>query len=202
MGHNQIGWNPPVLPHLKYAVHRDGLHIWNGIAIEGAAQVMIKGNSMGTNWEGYYNTGLLDAFARGRLTRANDLSETTKLVMLMAQHMEDNYHGRYYAKAQNLSRKLRDEYDTRLREYDLLIMPTLPLKATKIPAADCSREETVARALEMINNTCPFDVTGHPSMTVPCAMSDGLPIGMMLTGRHFDESTILRAAHAFEQANK
>ncbi len=183
-------------------MHRDGLHIWNGIAIEGAAQVMIKGNSMGTNWEGYYNTGLLDAFARGRLTRANDLSETTKLVMLMAQHMEDNYHGRYYAKAQNLSRKLRDEYDARLRDYDLLIMPTLPLKATRIPAADCPREETVARALEMINNTCPFDVTGHPSMTVPCAMSDGLPVGMMLTGRHFDESTVLRAAHAFEQANK
>ncbi len=145
---------------------------------------------------------LLDAFARGRLTRANDLSETTKLVMLMAQHMEDNYHGRYYAKAQNLSRKLRDEYDARLRDYDLLIMPTLPLKATRIPAADCPREETVARALEMINNTCPFDVTGHPSMTVPCAMSDGLPVGMMLTGRHFDESTVLRAAHAFEQANK
>ena len=161
---------------------------------------MIKGNSMGTNWQGYYNTGLLDAFARGRLSRANDLSETTKLVMLMGQHMEDNYHGRYYAKAQNLAWSLRNEYDARLKDYDLLIMPTVPLKATKIPPKDCTREDYVARALEMINNTCPFDATGHPSMTVPCADSGDLPIGMMLTGRHFNESTILRAAHAFEQS--
>jgi amidase len=180
-------------------MHLDGIHIWNAIAIEGATALMIKGNSMGTNWEGYYNTGLLDAFARGRLTRPNDLSETTKLVMLMGQYMEDQYHGRYYAKGQNLSWKLRNAYDAALQNYDLLLMPTLPMKATKIPAKDCSREETVARALEMLNNTAPFDATSHPAMTVPCAMSDGLPVGMMLIGRHFDESTVLRAAHAFEQ---
>lgn len=181
-------------------MHRDGIHIWNGIAIEGANALMIKGNSMGTNWEGYYNTSLLDAFARGRLTRANDLSETTKLVMLTGQYMEDTYHGRYYAKAQNLSWKLRNAYDAVLENYDLLLMPTLPMKATKIPAADCPREEYVARALEMINNTAPFDATGHPSMTVPCAMSGGLPVGVMLTGRHYDEATVLRAAHAFERS--
>lgn len=183
-------------------MHRDGIHIWNAIAIEGATALMIKGNGMGTNWEGYYNTGLLDVFARGRLTRANDLSETTKLVMLMGQYMEDQYHGRYYAKAQNLSWKLRNAYDAQLQNYDLLVMPTLPMKATKIPPKDCPREEYVARALEMINNTAPFDATGHPAMTVPCAMSDGLPVGMMLIGRHFDESTILRAAHALEQSGQ
>jgi len=53
--------------------------------------------------------------------------------------------------------------------------------------------------LEMIPNTAPFDVTGHPAMNVPCAMSDGLPIGMMLVGRHGDEATILHAADAFER---
>ena len=62
------------------------------------------------------------------------------------------------------------------------------------------REETLARALEMINNTCPFDASGHPSMSVPCGMIDGLPVGMMLTGRKFDEATVLRAAQAFETA--
>ena len=45
----------------------------------------------------------------------------------------------------------------------------------------------------------PFDVTGHPAMNVPCAMSDGLPVGMMLVARHGDEATILRAADAFER---
>ncbi len=184
---------------ISIPLHRDGLHIWNGIAIEGATALMVKGNSMGTNWKGYYNVGLLDSFARGRLTRPNDLSETTKLVMLMGQYMDDNYHGRYYAKAQNLAIKLRLAYDAALKDYDLLIMPTMPMKATPIPPADCTRELTIQRALEMLNNTAPFDVSGHPAMTVPCAMSAGLPVGMMLIGRHFDESTVLRAAHAFEQ---
>ena len=55
------------------------------------------------------------------------------------------------------------------------------------------------RALEMLANTAPFDLTHHPAMSVPCGLRDGLPIGMMLIGKHFDESTIYRAAHAFEQ---
>ena len=44
----------------------------------------------------------------------------------------------------------------------------------------------------------PFDNTHHPAMSVPCGMSDGLPVGMMLVGRHFEESTLYRAAHTFE----
>ena len=181
-------------------MHRDGLHIWNGIAVEGATMLMVEGNSMGTNWKGHYTTSLLDSYARGRLERANDLSETTKLVMLLGRYMQERYHGRYYAKAQNLSRSLRAAYDKALEEHDLLVMPTLPMKATPIPPADVCREDYVARALEMIGNTAPFDATGHPAMSVPCAMSRGLPVGMMLIGRHFDESTVLRAAHAFEHA--
>ena len=51
----------------------------------------------------------------------------------------------------------------------------------------------------MIGNTSPFDATGHPAMTVPCGMGEGLPIGMMLIGKHYDESTIYRAAAAFER---
>jgi amidase len=51
----------------------------------------------------------------------------------------------------------------------------------------------------MIPNTCPFDVTGHPAMNVPCGMSGGLPVGMMLVGRHWEDGTVLRAAHAFAQ---
>ncbi len=179
--------------------HRDGIHVWNAISVEGAAMLMVAGNSMGTNWKGHYTTSLLDAYARGRMTRANDLSETVKLVVLLGQYMQDHYHGRYYAKAQNLARDLGAAYDHELSEVDLLVMPTLPLKATVIPGPDASREEYVARALEMIPNTCPFDVTGHPAMNVPCATADGLPIGMMLVGRRGDEATILRAAAAFEE---
>ena len=51
----------------------------------------------------------------------------------------------------------------------------------------------------MISNTAPFDITHHPAMSLPCGMVDGLPVGLMLVGRMFEEFTIYRAAHAFEQ---
>lgn len=180
-------------------LHQDGIHIWNAIAVEGATMLMVSGNSMGTNWKGHYTTSLLDFFGRSRRARANDLSETVKLVVLLGQYMQDNYHGRYYAKAQNLARVLREAYDEALKNVDLLVMPTLPLKATLLPAANASREDYVARALEMIANTCPFDVTGHPAITVPAGMSAGLPVGMMLIGRHWEDGTVLRAADAFQK---
>jgi amidase len=184
---------------LSVPLHRDGIHIWNGIAVEGATMLMVRGNSMGTNWKGHYSTSLLDAYARGRISRADDLSDTVKLVVLLGQYMQDRYHGRYYAKAQNLARILTQSYNDALQTVDLLVMPTLPMKATRIPPADSPREERVARALEMIANTCPFDVTGHPAMTIPCGLSSGLPVGMMLVGKKWHEATVLRAAHAFER---
>ena len=185
---------------ISLPMHRDGIHIWNAIAVEGATMLMVRGNSMGTNWKGHYTTSLLDVFAKGWQSRADDLSETTKLVVMLGQYMQDNYHGRYYAKAQNIARSLRGAYDEALQQADLLVMPTLPMKATPIPSPTASREEYVARALEMIPNTCPFDVTGHPALTVPCGMSGRLPVGMMLVGRHWEDGTVLRAGHAFEQA--
>ncbi len=51
----------------------------------------------------------------------------------------------------------------------------------------------------MLENTAPFDATGHPSMSVPAGFSQGLPVGMMLTGRHGEDDVVLRAGHAFEQ---
>jgi len=117
--------------------------------------------------------------------------------------MQERYHGRYYAKAQNLARTLTAAYDDALRTVDLLVMPTTPMKATRIPQIDAPREEKVVRASGMnggLNaNNCPFNVTGHPVMTVPCGLSGGLPVGMMLVGRRGEDATVLRAAHAFEQ---
>ncbi|HLF40614.1 MAG TPA: amidase family protein, partial [Acidimicrobiia bacterium] len=180
-------------------MHRQGIHIWNVIAVEGATELMVKGNSMGTNWKGHYNTSLLDAYGRGRRLRVNDLSETVKLVMLLGEYLRRNYGGRHYAKGQNLGRSLRAAYDKALDEVDVLVMPTLPMLPTLIPPPDASREEYVARALEMIPNTAPFDVTGHPAATVPCQPSGSLPVGMMIIGRHFADAQVLRVAGAFEE---
>ena len=78
-----------VVEEVSLPMHRDGIHIWNGNAIEGATALMVGGNSMGTNWEGRYTTSLLDAYARVRITRADDLSETIKLIMLTGRYMHD-----------------------------------------------------------------------------------------------------------------
>ena len=79
-------------------------------------------------------------------------------------------------------------------------MPTLPLTATPLPKADAPLEEVIQRAFEMLPNTCPMDITGHPAMSIPCGMVDGLPVGLMLVGKFYDEGTIYRAALAFEES--
>ena len=73
-----------------------------------------------------------------------------------------------------------------------------PIKATKLPAPDAPRAEVLARGFEMISNCAPFDVSGHPAITMPCGLSDGLPAGLMLVGKQFDEMTLYRLASAWE----
>ena len=179
-------------------MHRDGMVIWSAIALEGLQMQMMHGNGMGFNWKGLYTTSLLDAHANWR-ARANELSRTLKISMLIGEYFVRHYRGHFYAKAQNLSRALRRAYDDVLNRYDLLLMPTLPMKATPLPDQNAPLALYCQRGFEMLPNTSPFDVTGHPSMSIPCGMSHGLHIGLMLTGKHYNESTIYRAAHAFEQ---
>jgi len=187
------------IKEISLPMHAVGAAIWSPIALEGATELMMKGNGMGTNWRGLFVTSLLDAHSTWR-HRANELSDTLKVSMLLGHYFTKHYRGHFYAKAQNLSRKLRAAYDAALADHDLLLMPTLPMKATPLPPADAPRELYVQRAFEMIANTAPFDATGHPAMSLPCGMVDGLPVGLMLIGRHYDEATIYRAAHAFEQS--
>jgi amidase len=171
--------------------------IWTPIALEGLQAQMMNGNGMGYNWKGLYTVSLLDAHANWR-NRADDLSDSLKISMMIGQYFLTQYNGRFYAKAQNLARKITAAYDHALSDYDLLLMPTLPVKATPLPPADAPLALYLQRAFEMIGNTAPFDVTGHPAMSVPCGLGDGLPIGAMLIGKHFDEATIYAAAAAFE----
>ncbi len=178
--------------------HLHGVAIWTPIALEGLTQQMMLGNGMGTGWEGLYTTSLLEYHANWR-SRADELSDSLKISMLIGQYHLKHTRGRYYAKAQNLSRQLRDEFNKVFASYDLLLTPTTPMKAPPLPPADASLELYCQRAFEMITNTAPFDVTGHPAMSVPCGMSDGLPVGLQIVGRRYDESTIYRAASAFEQ---
>ena len=180
--------------------HLNGPAIWTPIALEGLTNQMMLGNGMGTGWKGMYTTSLLDFHANWR-SRADELSDTLKICMFMGQYYLKHHRGHYYAKAQNLARQLREEYDKMFGAYDLLLMPTLPIKATPLPPPDAPLSLYCQRAFEMLANTCPFDVTGHPAMSIPCGMSDGLPVGLMLVAAKWREATIYRAAAAFEQAD-
>ena len=95
--------------------------------------------------------------------------------------------------------RLVDAYDQVLASYDIIAMPSVAFRATELPPPDCSITEYLQHAASAVGNTCQFCITGHPSISVPCATADGPPVGLMLTGRHFELFTVLRAADAFEK---
>jgi amidase len=180
--------------------HRDGLHVWNVIATDGATAQMIDGNAYGMNVPGLYDPELIAHYAQGRRERAAEMSESLKLTVLLGRYAIDRGDGRHYAMARNLALELTAAYDAALADADVLVMPTLPIVASTIPAPDADRAEKLARSLEMIANTAPFDVSGHPATSVPAGLSDGLPVGLMIVGRHLEDATCLRVAQAYETA--
>lgn len=185
---------------ISIPLHRQARHIWRVVTVEGRTALMFRGRGTGTNWRGYYPLSLLEAYARGFRDRPHLLSETIKFQILMGEAMLRRYDGRYYARAQNLALLLRQAYDDALASVDALLLPTTPMKATLLPDAKTSWVERFPRNLEMTPNTAAFNITGHPAISVPCTVSHGLPVGMMLVGRFFDEASILRVSHAYESA--
>lgn len=184
---------------ISIPMHLTAAAVWTPIGTEGMTQTMMVGDGYGLSRADLYSTSLMDAH-RGWRGQADSLSETTKLLLLFGTYINNNFGPRFYGKALNISRRVTAAYDKALASYDLLLMPTTPMKATPLPAPGAPREEVVGRAFEMISNTSPFDISHHPAMSIPCGMVDGLPVGLMLVGKHFDEMTIYRAAHAFEQS--
>jgi amidase len=186
------------IEEVSIPMHASGSALLVPILAEGALDAM-NGNGFPSNHKGLQVTSLMNALAPWR-QRANELSETMKTVLMLGEFMARTTQGRVYAKTQNLARQLRGAYDAVLQKFDLLLMPTTPITATPLPSAGAGRREIYQRALEMLANTAPFDLTGHPAMSLPCGVIDGLPAGLMLVGRHFEEATIYRAAHALERA--
>ena len=178
--------------------HNDAVHVWTVIATDGATWQMLRGNGYGYGYKGRYSPELMSHYAAGLRKNFDAVSSTVKFVALCGQYMLDQYNGTHYAKAQNLSTRIRAAYDLALQDVDVLVLPTHPMRATAIPPADAPTEEFVARALEMIGNTAPFDVTGHPAISVPVEVEEGLPIGMMIVGKHGDERGVLCFARAYE----
>lgn len=190
-----------LVQEISVPMHRDGVHIWNGIAYQGITALVMNGSALGTNWKGYYCTSLGDFFGQRLETMSDRLSDPAKFIALSGYFMQRRYRGHYYSRAQNLGRVLRRAYDEALERVDILVMPTTPLLPTRLPDSNTNLEERLGRALEKNPNSCPFNVTGHPAISVPCGRYGNLPVGMMLVGRHWKEATLLRAARFFEVTN-
>ena len=172
--------------------------VWSVIATEGAAWQMLRGNGYGLNHRGRYNPEIMQAFAEGWRRHGDEVSHSVKFVALCGQYTLNLLGGSCYAKAQNLRPLVKAAYDRALESCDVLCYPTLPMMPTILPAADCSIAEYVARALEMVPNTLPCSITGHPVVNVPAGSSDGLPVGMSFVARYWEETTALAAAKTYE----
>jgi amidase len=179
--------------------HRHALHVWNVIGTDGVTAQMIEGNGYGHNWDGLYDPELVEFYGRQRREVVDRWSPTVTMTALAGRWSAEQLRSRHHAMARNLVPEVRRQYDAALADVDLLVLPTVPMVARPLPAPDDPVEVRVARALEMIVNTAPFDVSGHPATSVPAEPVDGLPTGMMLVGRRWQDATCLRVAHAYEQ---
>jgi aspartyl-tRNA(Asn)/glutamyl-tRNA(Gln) amidotransferase subunit A len=107
-----------------------------------------------------------------------------------------------YASAQQRKLLAKDEFSVALGEVEILLTPTLPITATLIDQRDVDiggYEEAVRSAVTRL--TGPTNHNGFPSLSVPCGVAaSGLPVGMQLIGRPFDEATLYRFGHAYEEA--
>ena len=129
-------------------------------------------------------------------TRAEGFGvEVKRRIFLGTYALSAGYHDKYYLKALKVRTLVKQDFDKALSKADVLMAPTMPNPAFKIGE---KIEDPLTLYLSDVN-TCPINLAGVPSISVPCGFTDGLPIGLQVIGKPFDEPTILRAAYAYEQ---
>ena len=123
-------------------------------------------------------------------------AEVKRRIMLGTYALSAGYYDAYYVKAQQVRTLIKSEFDDVLGTVDAILAPTSPTVAFKIGA---KVDDPLAMYL---NDACtlPVNIAGLPGISVPCGLSDGLPVGLQVIGRAFDEPTVLRVADAYERA--
>lgn len=191
-----------VVEDVSIPMHLQGPAIMFSSIMDNTLSTFTDQGASGPNVRGHFSLGAIEFYGRARRERADDYPVTVKTMMLFGLVMRRRYGHYYSAKAHNLVPLLRAAYDDAMRQFDILVMPTTPMKAHRIPPPDAGLDVMMACALDMIGNTAPFDATGHPSMSVPAGLSDGLPVGIMFTGRQGEDDVVLRTGHAFEHLTR
>jgi len=184
-------WKEVSLPHTKYA-----LAAYYIIAMSEASSNLARfdglryGLRLGADQD--WHTTFSDIRAAGFGP------EVKRRVLLGTYALSAGYYGRYYLKALKVRTLIKEDFERALSVggADLLVTPTMPFPAFKIG----ERIEDPLSLYMADVFTVPINLAGVPAISVPCGFADGLPIGLQIIGRHFDEVSVLRAAKAYEDA--
>lgn len=177
------------LPHSKYA-----LATYYILSSSEASSNLARfdGIRYGFRAEGVKN--LMELYKQ---TRAQGFGpEVKRRIMLGTYSLSAGTYDAYYKKAQQVRTLIKGDYDKVFEDFDVIIGPTTPDTAFKIG-------EKIDDPLTMYANdilTIPINLAGVPAISVPCGFSQGLPLGLQIIGKHFDEGMIYRVAYAYEQA--
>ncbi|MBB6283549.1 Asp-tRNA(Asn)/Glu-tRNA(Gln) amidotransferase subunit GatA [Geobacillus subterraneus] len=182
-------WEEVSLPHSKYA-----LATYYLLASSEASANLARFDGVRYGYRTDNAKNLIDMY---KLTRSEGFgNEVKRRIMLGTFALSSGYYDAYYKKAQKVRTLIKRDFENVFEQYDVIIGPTTPTPAFKIG-------EKTSDPLTMYMNdilTIPVNLAGVPAISVPCGFVDGLPVGLQIIGKHFDESTVYRVAHAFEQA--
>ncbi len=167
--------------------------------VEGMTALMTTGGN-GIGWAGRYWEELAPAIVAGLREHGNELSPQVKVTLAAGRHLRERLGGALYARAENLKPWLRAAYDRALADVDVLLLPTVRRSAPSGWTTSCARASACCAAGRTSRNTYPTDMSGHPAITLPLAEADGLPVGVMLVGRRFDDARLLAIAATCERA--
>lgn len=185
---------------ISVPLHKLSSVIWKQVYVEGFTDTVFKTGGVGRGASGFYPTSLSSFACKSFKTRINDISHSAKLYFLLGEYFSERYPGSIYSRGQNLRRSVTKAYNDVLREFDVLVMPTIPFTSPKLPEKQLTTEEYLTRLGRISVNTRCANLTGHPAISVNAGfLYDGLPVGAMFIGRHFEEVTLLKVAENFEK---
>ncbi|WP_243291019.1 Asp-tRNA(Asn)/Glu-tRNA(Gln) amidotransferase subunit GatA [Bacillus sp. FJAT-47783] len=182
-------WEEVSLPHSKY-----GIATYYLLASSEASSNLARFDGVRYGYRTDNAENLIEMYKQTRAEGFGD--EVKRRIMLGTFALSSGYYDAYYKKAQQVRTLIKKDFEDVLANYDVIIGPTTPTPAFKIG-------EKIDDPLTMYANdilTINVNLAGVPAISVPCGFANGLPLGLQIIGKHFDESTVYRVAHAFEQA--
>jgi aspartyl-tRNA(Asn)/glutamyl-tRNA(Gln) amidotransferase subunit A len=137
---------------------------------------------------------LLDMYTRTRHDGFG--AEVKRRIMLGTYALSSGYYDAYYGRAQRVRTKISEDFKSAFEHVDLIVTPTAPSVAFKLG------EKTADPLAMYLNDFCtvPMSLAGIPAISIPCGLSQGLPVGLQIAGPAFSENRVLDAAYALEQS--